>query len=258
MFGRDPEPKGLAHYVSKLRSGASSLPRISLDILYGARNEDRTLLDNRAKVARDFVTRLERHGRGYADAGLLLCHAQVDAADLGEICDAGERIIAAKPTVINYRMSGLNVGPHVCPERDYRTGKIKHQSPNDGNEVDVVLPIIYPYGDGVSIGNAVSVLNTNFHKVKEAAAGFNKKVWISGYGWPSAGESVGQAVASPDNSSRYLREFVSWAQSNDLDYFYMEAVDEPWRATFTPHFAHWGIWDKYGAMKSGIANVFSK
>ncbi|WP_166664644.1 DUF4214 domain-containing protein [Candidatus Thiosymbion oneisti] len=383
MFGRDPEPKGLAYYVSKLQSGTSSLPRISLDILYGARNEDRTVLDNRAAVAHDFVTRLERHRQGYTDAGLLLCHAQVEASDLGEICDAGERIIAAKPTVIDYRMSGLNVGPYVCPERNYRTGEVKYQDPADGrdmrmragqldallrvvaphtrwvrtfgctnglnelarrakthglkvalgawidrdletnqqeidciidaarngwadrlvvgsevlmhndlpldelvvliervkaetelpvshgavtfsyrgnstliNAVDFVSAHIYPFWAREGIDGAMTLLDAAFRDLRSATGG--KEVWIGETGWPSAGESLGAAVASQGNFSRHFQEFVSWARANAVNYLYFEAMDEPWK---TPkqgtNGAHWGIWDKYGAMKPGIADVFS-
>jgi len=64
MFGRSAESGGLTFYSNRLGSGQQSLASISLDIFYGARNEDAQILENRRKVARHFAIKT----RGQAGA----------------------------------------------------------------------------------------------------------------------------------------------------------------------------------------------
>ncbi|WP_168954817.1 S8 family serine peptidase [Aromatoleum aromaticum] len=73
-FNRPADPQGLAYYTDELQRGRRTLPRIALDVLYGARNSDATVIANKLQVARHVTTRLETSGRNYADglAGILL------------------------------------------------------------------------------------------------------------------------------------------------------------------------------------------
>ena len=73
------------------------------------------------------------------------------------------------------------------------------------------------------------------------------------------GEGVGflDAVPSPENAGLYFRNFVSWARAGEVPYFYFEAFDELWKATYegSPN-ACWGIWDRRGDMKPDMRAVF--
>jgi hypothetical protein len=59
LFGRDPDPEGLDFYVSSLNSGVRTLQSISLDILYGAQNEDTLIVNNRVDLAAYYIHALE-------------------------------------------------------------------------------------------------------------------------------------------------------------------------------------------------------
>ena len=59
LFGRDPDPEGLDFYVSSLNSGERTLQSISLDILFGAQNEDILIVDNRVELSAYYVYVLE-------------------------------------------------------------------------------------------------------------------------------------------------------------------------------------------------------
>mgnify|MGYP001028996539 CR=1 FL=1 len=61
LFNRDAEPEGLNFYLGKLRSGEMTLQSICLNILYGAQNEDRIVVQNKVKVAQYFTEELRRH-----------------------------------------------------------------------------------------------------------------------------------------------------------------------------------------------------
>lgn len=124
-------------------------------------------------------------------------------------------------------------------------------------ECDVIMYNSYPYWEGVSIDNAIE-RQDNIHK-SIAVKVKNKPIIVSETGWPSAGNTIGNAVPSSENSVRYFKDFVSWAGKNNVQYFYFEAFDETWKATREgQQGAHWGIWDKDGNMKSGFETIFLK
>ena len=127
--------------------------------------------------------------------------------------------------------------------------------PNLTDAVDILMVNYYPFWDGVDIKEAMYFLNLHHQEVVSAAKG--KPVIVSETGWPSGGEPFGKAVPSPENAAFYFLNFISWVRANNVDYFYFEAFDEPWKAEFEgTRGAHWGIWDKYGKIKPGMERVF--
>jgi len=121
---------------------------------------------------------------------------------------------------------------------------------------DVVLPNYYPYWEGVSVNIAIATLHRQHLQVVAASQG--KSVIVSETGWPSAGNTICNAVPSPTNASFYFLNFVSWARANNVSYFYFDALDETWKANHGegPQGAHWGVWDKDGVLKPGMQDVF--
>lgn len=121
-------------------------------------------------------------------------------------------------------------------------------------EAEAILVNLYPYWAGVEVTDAIAWLSREYQKVVAAAHG--KKVFISETGWPSCGYSINSAVPSLENSSAYFVNFISWARAVEVDYFYFETFDEPWKGTIDkPQEACWGIWRNDG-MKDGMNQVF--
>ncbi len=121
--------------------------------------------------------------------------------------------------------------------------------------VDVVYVNYYPYWSGVAIEDAMATLAKWHDEVVAYAAG--RPVIVSETGWPSAGDTVGAAVPSEDNASRFFLEFVSWARMNDVEYTYFSAIDEPWKAKYEgPQGAHWGYRGQDGALKARMQLIF--
>jgi exo-beta-1,3-glucanase (GH17 family) len=79
--------------------------------------------------------------------------------------------------------------------------------------VDVVLMNDYPYWGGAAIDHAVSDLENGYRQMLASSAG--KPVIISETGWPSCGDSIGQAVPSIQNAAAYFQEFTDWARRNN-------------------------------------------
>jgi exo-beta-1,3-glucanase (GH17 family) len=124
-------------------------------------------------------------------------------------------------------------------------------------ECDVIMYNSYPYWEGISIDNAMERQDKVHKSIADQVK--NKPTIVSETGWPSSGDTIKSAVPSPQNSTRYFNDFVSWARKNNVQYFYFEAFDETWKANSEgPHGAHWGIWDKDGNMKPGMETILGK
>ncbi len=129
-------------------------------------------------------------------------------------------------------------------------------NPNVIDAVDIVYANYYPYWQGLSVDVAVAAIHQWHSQISTAAMG--KPVVVSETGWPSDGDTIGNAVPSADNAAFFFRNFVSWAQANAVDYFYFEAYDEAWKADYEgPQGAHWGVWDQNGNLKPGMERVFN-
>jgi exo-beta-1,3-glucanase (GH17 family) len=129
--------------------------------------------------------------------------------------------------------------------------------PNVMAACDVVMVNIYPYWEGKSVNEAVPYLAQQYNAVVSAAGG--KEVIIGETGWPSAGNRVGNAVASVPNAAKFFADFESWANANGVKSFYFEATDEKWKAQYggTAE-ASFGIWYSNATMKDGMQAGFGQ
>jgi exo-beta-1,3-glucanase (GH17 family) len=121
--------------------------------------------------------------------------------------------------------------------------------------VDVVLVNYYPFWEGVPVEHAIASLHRRHQELVAAVGG--KPIMVSETGWPSCGDPIGQAVPSMANASAYALNFVSWARSTGVPYFYFSALDEAWKAKYEgSRGACWGMWTTNGRLKSGIHAPF--
>ena len=72
----------------------------------------------------------------------------------------------------------------------------------------------------------------------------DKPIVITEVGWPSFGKAVGAAESGVVNEGRFLREFLNTAHRAGIDYFVMEAFDQPWKVNIEGTAgAYWGLLD---------------
>jgi exo-beta-1,3-glucanase (GH17 family)/cellulose synthase/poly-beta-1,6-N-acetylglucosamine synthase-like glycosyltransferase len=114
--------------------------------------------------------------------------------------------------------------------------------PELARHVDFITVHLLPYWEKVPVTAAV---DEAFRRLEEVRARFPRKPIVIGeIGWPSGGDALGDAEATPAAQALFIREFLSRAQQVNLDYFLMEAIDQPWKvATEGVVGAHWGLWD---------------
>jgi exo-beta-1,3-glucanase (GH17 family) len=113
---------------------------------------------------------------------------------------------------------------------------------------DVILCNCYPYWEGTEINDSFQHMLQMFQKAQ--GAGNGKRVIITETGWPSKGESLGNAAPSHLNAMKYFINTQLWAIDNNMEVFYFSSFDESWKVGAEGEVgAYWGIWDNSGKLK---------
>jgi cellulose synthase/poly-beta-1,6-N-acetylglucosamine synthase-like glycosyltransferase/exo-beta-1,3-glucanase (GH17 family) len=119
--------------------------------------------------------------------------------------------------------------------------------------VDFITVHLLPYWEGVPRAGAVGLVLQRYKEVQREYP--NKKVVIGEVGWPSGGSRVAiknqpadapitYSTASVTDEAQFIREFLPLAKENNLDYYLMEAIDQPWKRRDEGRTgAYWGIFN---------------
>jgi exo-beta-1,3-glucanase (GH17 family)/cellulose synthase/poly-beta-1,6-N-acetylglucosamine synthase-like glycosyltransferase len=121
--------------------------------------------------------------------------------------------------------------------------KIWMEHPELVQEVDFITVHFFPYHEGVPVENALDYVLVRYGELQQKYP--KKKIVIGETGWPSRGPTIDGAVASLANEARFIRNFLSSARTRDLDYFLLEAFDQPWKLETREGWAgqYWGSFD---------------
>jgi hypothetical protein len=126
------------------------------------------------------------------------------------------------------------------------------RQPELARHVDFITIHLLPYWEGVPVEAAVDEALRRYDEVRARFPG--RQVVIGEIGWPSGGKAVGVALPTPERQARFVREFLARAAQRPLDFYLMEAVDQPWkRATEGDVGAHWGLFDAQRRAKFAFA-----
>ena len=120
--------------------------------------------------------------------------------------------------------------------------------------VDFITVHLLPYWEGVPRVNAVTHVMRRYEEMRREYP--NKKIVIGEVGWPSGGsrvpiknperpnDPVTYSTASIADEAQFIREFLPLAQQKGLDYYLMEAIDQPWKRSNEGRTgAYWGIFN---------------
>jgi len=110
--------------------------------------------------------------------------------------------------------------------------------------VDFMAVHLLPYWEGVPVDEAVNYAMFRYNELKTKYP--NKHILISEIGWPADGPWRRGAEASQVNQAKFIRNFLNIAAQNRLDYFIMEAFDQPWKREIEGTAGtSWGLWDAW-------------
>ena len=127
--------------------------------------------------------------------------------------------------------------------------------PEVARHVDVIFVHLLPYWESVHINAAMRFIDKHFGIMQETFPG--KPVIIGEAGWPSEGNTRGQAQASISNEAYFIRTFIQYAQEKGYDYYLLEGFDEPWKGGSLEGGvgAYWGLFDAIGKPKFGFTGL---
>lgn len=114
--------------------------------------------------------------------------------------------------------------------------------PELAQDADFIAIHVLPYWEHVAEDEAVEFVLARVNDVARTFPG--KPVVLTEVGWPSEGRAQKEADPGVANQAEFLRRFLAIANQRGLDYYVMEAFDQPWKHSIEGGVgAYWGIWD---------------
>ncbi len=120
--------------------------------------------------------------------------------------------------------------------------------------VDFITVHLLPYWEGVPREGAVDHVEKRYDAMRREYP--NKKIVVGEVGWPSGGSRVPlknleqpndpivYSTASVTDEAQFIRAFLPMAKRRNLDYYLMEAIDQPWKRVNEGRTgAYWGIFN---------------
>ncbi len=169
---------------------------------------------------------------------------------LAEVSPNVNRLVVGNESLLRQRVTLAELVGHLDAVRattdlPVTTAEPWHvwlQFPELAEHVDLMTVHMLPYWEGVPVSEAVDYLFQRLRQVRERFPG--KDVLIGEVGWPSRGPSRGGAIASPRNQTLFVRQFLVEAERRGVEYFLMEAFDQPWKISIEGEVgAYWGLFD---------------
>jgi exo-beta-1,3-glucanase (GH17 family)/glycosyltransferase involved in cell wall biosynthesis len=114
--------------------------------------------------------------------------------------------------------------------------------PELANHVDFITVHLFPYWNGIDRKAAIQDALGSYKTLKAMFP--NKPIVIGEIGWPSNGDRYKYADPSVSNEAIFLREWFNTAKRENIDYYVMEAFDQPWKEKLSGRTeAYWGMFN---------------
>ncbi len=121
--------------------------------------------------------------------------------------------------------------------------------PDLAREVDFLAVHILPYWDPDRGDQPLEYIKEEIGQLKKLYP--NKNIIVTEVGWPSNGTQrriPGSGIvkrATPAEQAKDIRDMVAWLKSQNIDYFVVEAIDQPWKSYDLEGKAggYWGLWN---------------
>jgi exo-beta-1,3-glucanase (GH17 family)/cellulose synthase/poly-beta-1,6-N-acetylglucosamine synthase-like glycosyltransferase len=116
------------------------------------------------------------------------------------------------------------------------------RNPELADHVDFISVHLLPYWEKLPRKDAINFTLGQYHRLKELFP--DKHIVIAEIGWPSAGDRKEYAKPSIEDEAQFLREWFNVAERENIDYYVMEAIDQPWKEALAGRVeAYWGMFN---------------
>ncbi len=99
--------------------------------------------------------------------------------------------------------------------------------PELAQHVDFITVHLLPYWEGVPRKDAIGDVLMRYQRLRQLYP--DKHIVIGEVGWPSNGDRFEYAKPSTANQAIFLRDWFNVASEQHIDYYIMEAIDQPWK-----------------------------
>lgn len=122
-------------------------------------------------------------------------------------------------------------------------------------ECNIIGANIHPFFGGGDVHSATNwTIDFLNYQLEPLNRSYNTKIVISEVGWPFDGGHYQASVANHTNFQVFLNDWV--CSQNDIDWYYFEAYDEPWKRVFYENNNKWetefGLFTSDRKLKKGI------
>jgi exo-beta-1,3-glucanase (GH17 family)/cellulose synthase/poly-beta-1,6-N-acetylglucosamine synthase-like glycosyltransferase len=251
---------GAGRWQSPLKGEQPAAQAIEQDLALLAGHTRRIRTYSAADQA-DLPALAQRHGLdvmlgAFLDQDLARNRQELDAAvDMARAHPNVQRLIVGNETQLTARLPPNRLTSYLDRTRAALAGTTVQVStaepwhvwleqPQLALHVDFIAIHVLPYWEGIPIDSAVQTALDQIARVQARFPG--RPVVVAEIGWPSNGRPVGRAEATPANQARFVRGFLQQADALGIDYFLIEAFDQPWKVAIEGRAgAYWGLWDSW-------------
>ena len=115
--------------------------------------------------------------------------------------------------------------------------------------VDFITVHLLPYWEGVNRNQAIDNVLGHYETLRRMYP--DKHIVVGETGWPSNGDRFEYAKPSTSNEAIYLRRWFQVARALGIDYYVMEAFDQPWKESLGEGRtgAYWGMFSADRTLK---------
>ncbi len=120
---------------------------------------------------------------------------------------------------------------------------IWEEHPELVQHVDFITVHLFPYWNGIDRKDALADALARYHHLQQLYP--TKPIVVGEIGWPSNGDRFQYATPSVSNEAIFLRQWFNAAQAEHIDYYVMEAFDQPWKENLGEGRtgAYWGMFN---------------
>lgn len=114
--------------------------------------------------------------------------------------------------------------------------------PKLAQHVDFITIHLLPYWERIPRKDAINFVLGQYNEMKRLYP--DKPIVIGEVGWPSNGDRKDYAFPTVADEAQFLREWFNVAAGNNIDYYIMEAIDQPWKEAHEGRAgAYWGMYN---------------
>jgi exo-beta-1,3-glucanase (GH17 family)/cellulose synthase/poly-beta-1,6-N-acetylglucosamine synthase-like glycosyltransferase len=173
-----------------------------------------------------------------------------------------ERVVVGNEAILRSDLTASQLIPYLDRAREaldvpVSTAEPWHvwlKYPELADHVDYIAVHLLPYWEGVPRRVAIDDVMKRYRELEQAFPG--KPIVIGEVGWPSNGDRFKYSDPSVQDQAQFLRRFFALAEQEKLDYFVMEAFDQPWKEAGEGRVgAYWGMFDADRELKFGLTGA---